>query len=77
MAHIELGFDNPNLRTPLVSLLLKGTEHWDSIQKKLVGLRSRTPVAIDMMKVIKRKLLESKYNSFTKVLFWTRRRESS
>ena len=27
MAHIELGFDNPNLRTPLINLLLRGTEH--------------------------------------------------
>ena len=59
MAHIELGFDNPNLRTPLVNLLLKGTEHWDSIQKRLSGARSRTPVTIEMMKVIKRKLSES------------------
>ena len=27
MAHIELGFDNSNPRTPLVNLLLKGTEN--------------------------------------------------
>ena len=54
MAHIELGFDNPNLRTPLVNLLLRGTEHWDKIQERLSGAKSRTPVTIDMMRVIKR-----------------------
>ena len=53
MAHIELGYDNPNLRTPLINLLIKGTEHWDSIQKKLSGSKSRTPVTIYIMKVIR------------------------
>ena len=70
MAHIELGFDNPCLRTPLVNLLLRGTEHWDSIQKRLSGSKSRTPVTIDMMKVIKRKLFESRMDSSLKVIFW-------
>ena len=65
MAHIELGFKNPNLRTPIINLLLKGTEHWDSIQKRLSESKSRTPVTIDLMKVIKRKLFESKYDSFS------------
>ena len=70
MAHIELGLDNPNLRTPLINLLLRGTEHWDNIQKKLAGAKSRTPVTIDTMRVIKRKLIESKYDQLTKVIFW-------
>ena len=70
MAHIELGFDNPNLRTPLVNLLLRGTEHWDSIQKKLSGTKSRIPVTIEMMRVIKRKLIESEYDQPTKIIFW-------
>ena len=70
MAHIELGLDNPNLRTPLINLILKGTDHWDNIQKRLSGSNSRTPVTIDMMKVIKRKLIESNHDSFTKVIFW-------
>ena len=42
MAHLERGFDNPSLRTDLVNLLLKGTEHWDSIQEKLTGSKSRS-----------------------------------
>ena len=70
MAHIELGLDNPNLRTPLINLLLKGTEHWDNIQKRLTGAKSRTPVTIDMMRVIKRMLIESGYDKHTKVIFW-------
>ena len=70
MAHIELGFDNPTLRTPLVNLLLRGTEHWDKIQERLSGAKSRTPVTIDMMRVIKRKLIESNYDKWTKVIFW-------
>ena len=70
MAHIELGFDNPNLRTPLVNLLLRGTEHWDKIQERLSGAKSRTPVTIDMMRVIKRKLIESNYDHWTKIAFW-------
>ena len=70
MAHIELGFDNPSLRTPLINLLLRGTEHWDKIQKKLTGAKSRTPVTIDMMRVIKRKLWESGYDHQTKIIFW-------
>ena len=71
MAHIELGFDNPNLRTPLINLILRGTEHWDNIQKRLLGNKSRTPVTIDMMKVIKRKLIESKLKAFNKIIFWS------
>ena len=70
MAHIELGMDNPNLRTPLINLLLKGTEHWDNIQRKLSGAKSRTPVTIDMMRVIKRKLVEAKHDKLTKLTFW-------
>ena len=70
MAHIELGFDNPSLRTPLVNLLLRGTEHWDMIQKKLSGKKSRIPVTIEMMRVIKRKLIESDYDQSTKIIFW-------
>ena len=70
MAHIELGLDNPNLRTPLINLLLRGTEHWDNIQKKLAGAKSRTPVTIDMMRVIKRKLIESNHDQLTKITFW-------
>ena len=69
MTHIELGYDNPNLRTPLVNLLLKGTEHWDSIQRKLTGSKTRMPVTIDLMKVIKRKLFESNSDKFSKVIF--------
>ena len=69
MAHIELGYDNPTLRTPLVNLLLKGTDHWDSIQNRLSGTKSRTPVTIDMMRVIKRHLYESTMDIFTKIGF--------
>ena len=69
MAHIELGLDNPNLRTPLINLILRGPEHWDNIQKKLSGAKSRTPVTIAMMRVIKRKLIESEHDQLTKVIF--------
>ena len=58
MAHLEWGYNNPALRTTLGNLLLKGTEHWDSIQEKLTGSKSWTPVTIDMMRVIKRHLFE-------------------
>ena len=47
MAHIELGFDNSNLRTPLVNLILKGTELWDTIQKKFSGTKSRASATRD------------------------------
>ena len=69
MAHLELGYDNPTLRTPLVNLLLKGTDHWDSMQWRLTGAKSRTPVTIDMMRVIKRHLFESTLDLFIKITF--------
>ena len=35
MAHLEMGFDSPSLRPPIVKLLLKGSEHWDAVKQDL------------------------------------------
>lgn len=70
MAHLEEGLDCPCLRPPIVALLLKGTEHWDSVT---VGMRNKTiktPVTIEMMLAIKRLLFEIDFSLHTKYLFW-------
>ena len=70
MAHIEQGHDCPCLRPPIVSLLLKGKEHWDNVIGKLENRKTRAPVTIDMMKVIKRGLCKSKLSDDRKKMLW-------
>ena len=70
MAHLQLGFDSPTLKKPIVDLILKGTEHWEVLNENLSNTTHRTPVTIDMMKVIKRKLHQYNWAPDIKFQFW-------
>ncbi len=71
MAHLELGLDSPSLRPPIVELLLKGTEHWESVSAVLKSKELRAPVTIEIMLAMKRKLHESDWTLDQKFLFWS------
>ena len=71
MAHLELLLDCPCLRPPIVQLLLKGKEHWESVTKTLSGKPKRGPMTIDLMLLMKRKLHEALWSHEKKFLFWS------
>jgi hypothetical protein len=71
MAHLELGLDSPSLRPPIVELLLKGTEHWESVSTVLSRKTMRTPVTSDMMLAMKRIIFEVNWSLEQKYIFWT------
>ena len=54
MLHLCKGMDIAALRPPIVSLILKGREHWDNVQKTLNQKPERVPVTIKVLKFIKR-----------------------
>ena len=70
MAHIEEGLDCPSLRPPMIELLLRGKEHWESVGEKLEGRKTRAPVTIAMMKLIKRELWKSNLGNDHKIMIW-------
>ena len=71
MAHLELGWDCPVLRPPIVELLLRGTEHWETVSAHLSPKPVRAPVTISLMMAMKRKLFESQWTLKQKSLFWS------
>ena len=71
MAHLELLLDCPCLRPPIVKLLLKGKEHWESVTKIMSGKPKRGPMTIDLMLLMKRKLYEALWSHERKFLFWS------
>ena len=71
MAHLEIGLDSPSLRPPIVELLLKGHLHWESVARTLEEKPNRTPVTIEMMTLIKRKLYEENWDLEHKLRFWS------
>ena len=62
--------ESPSLRPPIVELLLKGTEHWESVTTTLGTKDIKTPVTTEMMMAIKRKLFEASWSIQQKFLFW-------
>ena len=70
MAHIEEGLDCPSLRPPIVALLLRGKEHWENAINKLEERKTRAPVTIAMMKLIKRELCKSDLPNDSKRMIW-------
>ena len=70
-AHLEIGLDEPSLRPAIVKLLLRGSQHWDAVTAQLANKPSRTPVTIELMVVLKRKLYEANWPAKQKFLFWS------
>ena len=70
MAHIEAGHDCPSLRPHIITLLLRGKEHWESVAETLENRKARAPVTIAMMKLIKRELHKSNLTNDQKIMIW-------
>ena len=70
MAHLELGLDSPSLRPPIVELLLRGTQHWESVTADLSLKVTRTPVVWETMLAIKRIVFNVDWSVKKKDLFW-------
>ena len=69
MAHLEIGLECPSLKPPRVGLLLKGQQHWESVSHDLIHKPKRTPVTVELMELIKRKLYEISWDVETKFRF--------
>ena len=70
MAHLELGLDSPSLRPPIVELLLRGSQHWESVTADLSLRVTRTPVVWETMLAIKRIVFHADWTLKKKDLFW-------
>lgn len=70
MLHLCRGFDVASLRPPIVNMILKGGEHWDNINKTLIGKPKRVPVTIKVLKYLKRALYESNFGNEKKLRIW-------
>lgn len=59
MYHLCQGMDPTSLRPPIISLILKGREHWENVQKTLQQKPQRVAVTLKVLKFLKRKILET------------------
>ena len=58
MLHLCQGLDISCLRPPIVSLILRGREHWENVEKTLKQKPKRHAVTLKMMEYIKRAISE-------------------
>ena len=70
MLHLCKGMDTSCLRPPIVSLMLKGREHWDNVKKTLQKKPARVAATLKVMKYLKRRILESDWSEEKKLRIW-------
>ena len=70
MHHLMRGHYNVNLRSDLVSLMLKGAENLDAVKARLSKKRTRQPVTWTLLKRIKMRLAELKGKKAWKTAVW-------
>ena len=58
MYHLAMGYNEPGLREPIVKLILKGKENWESVMRKISGGVRRFAVTITELKIIKKTAAE-------------------
>lgn len=68
MWHLCMGMDVSSLRPPIVSLILKGREHWENIEETLRNKTVRTAVTLKVMKYLDRKIFISNYPEEKKLM---------
>ena len=68
--HIAMGFNDPFLRNPMVKLILKGQDNWDKLRDRIEGKRGKLPMTVNLMKLLKKRLLKVKWELEEKRLFW-------
>ena len=73
MLHLRKGFDVSVLRPAIVSLLLKGSEHFEDIENKLNNKEKRIRVTLTVMKLLKRRIKKINWPETKKRLVWALR----
>ena len=68
--HIAMGFDDPFLRNPMVKLILKGQDNWDKLKDKMEGKMGKLPMTVNLMKLLKKRLVKVNWELEEKRLFW-------
>ena len=68
--HIAMGFEDPFMRNPMVKLILKGQDNWDKLQDRIGGKRGKLPMTVNMMKLLKKRLVKVNWAIEEKRLFW-------
>lgn len=68
--HIIRGLQEPQIRTGLVQLILKGQENIDATAKRSAGNKGRLPVTLALLKILKSRIREQKWANSKKLLIW-------
>ena len=68
--HIAMGFGDPFLRNPMVKLILKGQDNWDKLKERMEGKRGKLPMTVNLMKLLKKRLVKVNWKLEEKRLFW-------
>ena len=69
--HLVQGKDPSCLRPDIVSLILRGKEHWEEVEQTLANKPRRVAVTVPMMKYIKRSLVKMNTSKEEKLMIWT------
>ena len=67
MWHLAQGMDVSSLRPVIVSLILKGREHWENVESTLKRKPKRVAVTLSVMKYLKRVIREESWQDEKKL----------
>ena len=68
--HLVEGADPSSLRPSIVTLILRGREHWEHVENTLSNKPKRVAITVPMMKYIKRSLINMPCSEEEKLLIW-------
>ena len=70
MLHLCQGMDPSSLRPTIFTLILRGREHFDEVQKTIDQKPKRVAVTVAVMKLLKRKIREANFDTEMKLRLW-------
>ena len=68
--HLVQGQDPSCLRPAIVTMILKGREHWEHVEKTLSNKVERVAVTVKMMKYLKASLAQMDFLEVNKLMIW-------
>ena len=69
--HLVQGHDPSCLRPDIVSLILRGREHWEQVEKTLQSKVRRVAITVPLMKHIKKSLVSMQMPEADKLMIWS------
>ena len=69
--HLISGVDPPNTRSPAIQHILTGKENAENRDKKKGKKKMRLPMTPDLMKILKRELINSNMENQDRACFWS------